>query len=194
MDWMELVSRVEGLAGISREDAVRALRAVTSSLVEALSTDEADALARELPQELRSLVRGRAMAVPLDRAAFLEHVAIRESVDLGFAIEHGECACRALAEQMSLELRARLQRNLPRLESLFAVCDTPSEPAPPPIHGSTLATGRPGSRHPLSESRPERAQSQSVVRSEDPHCDTKLSSATGVAEDRESRTIATAKR
>jgi uncharacterized protein (DUF2267 family) len=193
MDWAKLVSRVEALAGIGREDAERALRATTSSLVEALSSDEADALFRELPEELCPLVRGHALAVPLDRAAFFENAAIRESVEIGFGIEHAECACRALAERMSPDLRERLQRHLPRLASLFETYEAPFEPVVGAVHGSTLATGRPGSLHPLSEARPERAQSHSVVRSEDPHADTKVSSARGIAEEREQRTIATAR-
>ena len=194
MEWTELTASVGVLAGIEHDDAARALRATTSSIVEALSTDEADALSRELPVELRPLVRGHAMAVPLDPAALFEHVAVRESVDLGFAIEHAECVCRALAERMSPELRARLQRHLPRLAPLFEVSAAPPVEAVPPPHGSTLASGRAGSRHPLSEARPERAQSESVARSENPHAETKLSSARGVAEDREDRTIATAKK
>jgi hypothetical protein len=127
------------------------------------------------------------MSMPLGRDAFVEHVAVREAVAVGFAIEHAECACRALAEQVSPELRSRLQRHLPRLASFFELRDAPSEPAAVPVHGSTLATGHPGSRHPLSEGRPERAQSHSVARSDDAHAATKLSSASGVAEDRERR-------
>ena len=46
-----------------------------------------------------------------------------------------------------------------------------------PGHGHTLATGRPGSRHPLSESGPRPAQTDSVA-TENPHGDSKLSSAT----------------
>ncbi len=55
----------------------------------------------------------------------------------------------------------------------------------------TLAEGRPGSAHPLSEARPERAQSQSVARADNPHGDTKLSSATGLTQEREGETLAT---
>ena len=159
MEWMDLVTRVAELAGVSRGDAERALRATTSSLAEALFTDEAEALSRELPAELRSLARGRAVAAPLGPAALAEQVALREAVALGFAHEHAECACRALAEGMSPDLRARLQRHLPRLESLLDPRDTlrdaSSESVAVPVHGSTLATGHPGSRHPLSEARPD---------------------------------------
>ncbi len=119
MDGSDLVSRVGELAGIDPDDAKRALRATIASLAEALSTDEADALGRELPDSLRPLVRGHAMAMPLDRAGLFENAGVRESVDIGFAIEHTACVCRALAENMSPELRARMQQHLPRLASLF---------------------------------------------------------------------------
>jgi hypothetical protein len=54
----------------------------------------------------------------------------------------------------------------------------------------TLAEGRPGSHHPLSEARPERAHSHSVVRADNPHGDTKLSSAVGFTQEREQETLA----
>jgi uncharacterized protein (DUF2267 family) len=158
MEWSELTATVAARAGMERSDAKRAVRATISSLVEALSTDEADALGRELPLELKPLVDGRAGGLPLARAALFERVAMRESVDVGFAVEHAECVCGALAEQMSPELRGRLQRHLPDLASLFDLRAAPADDAPPPVHGSTLASGRPGSRHPLSEAGPERAR------------------------------------
>jgi hypothetical protein len=47
--------------------------------------------------------------------------------------------------------------------------------------GHTLATGRPGSRHPLSEAAPSAGQSDSVVANGNPHGDRKLSSAPDTA-------------
>ena len=55
----------------------------------------------------------------LDREALIANVAVREATDLGFATEHAACACRALSEQLSPELRARLVRHLPRLAPLL---------------------------------------------------------------------------
>jgi uncharacterized protein (DUF2267 family) len=194
MEGSDLFAAVEAQAGLDRHAAERAVRATLASIAEALSSDEADALCRELSPDLRPLVARHALALPLDRTALFAAVAARESVEVGFAVEHAECVCGALAERMSPDLRGRLQRHLPLLASLFELRDEPPLDVPPLIHGSTLASGRPGSRHPLSEARPERAQSQSVARSDEPHADTKLSSSRGVAEDREGRTMATAKR
>ena len=193
MESADLISRVVDLSGISTEQARRALHATTSSLIEALSSDEAEALERELPAELRALVRGHAMEMPLDPNALFANAGIREAVEIGFAVEHGQCVCRALAEQMSPDLRARLQRHLPKLAPLFEVGEEVREPVTPPLHSSSLSSGHAGSRHPLSEARPERAQSHSVARNAEPHADTKISSAKGIAEEREDRTIATAK-
>ena len=119
MNRHDLVSRISELAGIDSGAAERALRATISTLVEALASDEADALGRELPSDLRSLIHGHAMAMPLDREALVANVAVREATELGFATEHAACACRALSEQLSPELRARLVRHLPRLAPLL---------------------------------------------------------------------------
>jgi hypothetical protein len=54
----------------------------------------------------------------------------------------------------------------------------------------TLSEGKPGSRHPLSEARLDRAQSNSVARADEPHADTKLSSARGLTQERLHETLA----
>jgi hypothetical protein len=97
-----------------------------------------------------------------------------------------------VAEVLSPAALYRLREALPEpMSALFH----PREPGKrfehvhlDPNH-HTLADGRPGSRHPLSEARPERAQTDSVVRADNPHGDTKLSSATGLTQERE-RSIA----
>jgi hypothetical protein len=60
------------------------------------------------------------------------------------------------------------------------------------VHGGhTLAEGRPGSRRPLAEARPPAGQADSVARTDNPHGDTKLSSARGLTQEREKESIAT---
>ncbi|MBX3231426.1 MAG: hypothetical protein KIT84_10810 [Labilithrix sp.] len=59
--------------------------------------------------------------------------------------------------------------------------------------GHTLATGRPGSRHPISEARHAGAHAESVVRSDNPHGDMKLSSARGTTQEREHEDLAEGK-
>jgi hypothetical protein len=103
-----------------------------------------------------------------------------------------------LADALSEDVLTRLRRHMPGdMGQLFtpprAMTSTAAEPhgkhAPGP--GSTLADGRPGSRHPLSEANP--AHRDSVARSENPHADTKLSSSAGMTQERVSDTLATGK-
>jgi hypothetical protein len=56
---------------------------------------------------------------------------------------------------------------------------------------TTLATGRPGSRHPLSESPPPAGHTHSAARSDDPHAETKLSSARGLTQERHDESLST---
>ena len=53
----------------------------------------------------------------------------------------------------------------------------------------TLSEGRPGSRKPVSEARPANHQQHSVA-DDNPHDDTKVSSATGMTQEREHETLA----
>lgn len=59
--------------------------------------------------------------------------------------------------------------------------------------GHTLADGKPGSRHPLSEANPSHGQSHSVAESANPHADTKLSSSKGTTQEREKEDLAEGK-
>src|SRR5258706_8960273 len=76
------------------------------------------------------------------------------------------------------ELREDLRENLVRLEEVARRVHSLADTAPWPQEvGHTLATGRPGSSRPLAEANPDRAQSQSVVATTNPHADSKISSA-----------------
>ena len=75
--------------------------------------------------------------------------------------------------------REQLRADLPAAWAALIV-----EPRPPSIYrpapkqpvGGTLATGRPGSDHPLSDSRPSGGHANSIAETDDPHAD-RLSSA-----------------
>jgi hypothetical protein len=71
-------------------------------------------------------------------------------------------------------------------------------PEPPPhaqaVHASplsTLAHGRPGSLHPIAEAAPASGHAHSIARNDDPHGDTKLSSSTGLTQERLRESLAT---
>ena len=188
-----LVERVRVRAGFAgRAETLRAVRATLMAIGERLSDDERALLAREVPG---------AFARALDRVAYLgdfdseelyARVARHEAVGLGFAVEHAQIVCEVLGELMAAEPARRLRRALGvSIASLFdAHPEVPEIPRSVSAAGSTLATGRAGSGHPLSESRPDRAQASSVARGGNAHGETKLSSAQGPTQERLHETLA----
>jgi hypothetical protein len=142
----------------------------------------------DLNRGLRTLLPGHQALVEAPERRLTEatelytELSVRSGLAYSHAAELAEVVCNYLGDHLSLELRLRLERHLP--PTLAALMTSQRAPAIEPgerelIGGvsTTLAEGRPGSRHPLSEGRPERAQTHSVVRSDNPHGDTKLSSA-----------------
>lgn len=209
MNQRELVDRMRRLGGFQQDtDAEVALEATLKALGAVLLPHEREEVARSLPRALKTALDTPEFAVDVGLEAFFARVQHREKVSIGRAREHAQIACRALAEMAPPELVASLSHRLPRLKSLFEL----PEPLPPPDEPErlsevlpevnlssrapferTLAGGRPGSRHPLSEARPERAHMHSVARSDSPHGDTKLSSSRGLTQEREHETLATGK-
>jgi uncharacterized protein (DUF2267 family) len=167
---------------------------VLGVLGERLRRSDVEALGEDLPDRLAEALRGPVHGQDFDLAEFHARVARREEVRSGFAAEHTGVVCQVLAESLSPATLRRLRDALPEaMGALF----TPREPAEPfeYVHldpsRRTLAEGRPGSRHPLSEAHPERAHSHSVARAANPHEDTKLSSSAGLTQEREHETLAT---
>lgn len=181
------------------EEADAAVEATLAALGTVLVPSERRAISESLPEGLRGLLATPRHAPNLDVERFYQLVQRHERVRPGRAREHAQIVCRALAEVVSPECRALLVRHVPWLESvLLAPAPLPLAPGPervPPAAPSstTLATGRPGARRPLAAANPDRAQSHSVARSDDPHGDTKLSSSHGTTQERERETLATGK-
>jgi uncharacterized protein (DUF2267 family) len=180
MQESSLVSRVRERAGFAgHAEALRAIRAVVMAVGERLHDDEREALGRTLPESLAPALGRVAYAGDFDRDAFFSRVARHEAVAMCFGVEHAEVVCQALGALLPEEELIRLRRQLGA--SIGALFDAPEEiptiARTTSTAGSTLSSGRPGSRHPISESRADRAQSNSVVRTENPHGDTKVSSA-----------------
>lgn len=190
----ELLSHVAGHAGLpDRQEAERTVRAVLEVLGERLSWPVVQALAEDLPAPLAASLRGVDPHQDFNLAELHARVASRTGAPLGRAVEHTGVVCQFLAEALPPGTVHRVREALPEpMSALF----TPREPVEEfeyvhlkPGH-RTLAEGRPGSQHPLSEARPERAHSHSVVRADNPHGDTKLSSARGLTQEREQETLA----
>lgn len=200
MKRIEFIEHVREIGGFEHaEDAEGAVIATFEALAAALLPEERRSLTERLPKELRTLVASPEHRPYLALDAFFERVERHERTRPGRAREHAHIVCRALTEVLDSEALALLRHHLPQLESLFsASVDGPLAPAPetlrtPPRDYSTLAAGRPGSRHPLAEAHPTRAHAHSVARSVDPHADTKLSSSHGLTQERENETLASGK-
>jgi uncharacterized protein (DUF2267 family) len=198
VDEAELVARVSELIGFARsEETCPAIRATLSALGEQLPPRERSALGDALPAPFRAGL-GVGAARSLDVPGFFDAVSRREGVAPGFGREHAEVVCRVLGELLPGALRAEIERTLPQsVADLFLGPEagvTPPGYAVVPVaeRHDTLATGHPGSQHPLSSSRPDDTQRHSVAGEDNPHADTKLSSAPGLTQERLDESLATA--
>jgi uncharacterized protein (DUF2267 family) len=193
----ELLDEVAAHAGLhSAAEAERALAAVLAALGTRLSHSESLALADELPFTAGEPLRQARFDRAFDLDELYARVARAEGVAPGFAVEHTLSVCQAVAESITGAALERIRKALPPpMAALF----TPREiSAPPDVEhvaaaAETLARGRPGSRHPLSEASAERAHSESIARSDNPHAETKLSSSRGLTQEREHESLATGK-
>lgn len=198
MDPGRLIERIGERCGLSAEgEAEGALVAVLEALGPALPGPLRARLAKALPEGWRGAVDTAEPDPGRDREQVELAVAEHERVGVGFGREHVTAVCQVLAEQAGADLRRALA-GLPRgLGALFDPhvateggperLDAPHEHHP---HRETLAGGRPGSHHPVSEGRPAGGQRHSVAASDDPHADTRLSSAQGTTQQRQGRTLA----
>jgi uncharacterized protein (DUF2267 family) len=163
-------------------EAEAAIRATLEAVSEQLAPEDAAALARALPSLAAPAPARRDPSSAQLLADLHARIAASEGVSLGRAVEQVRAVCLTVADALELEQRLLLERRLPADWAQLFALETRAPPADaprgtPPGRGHTLATGRPGSQHPLAEGYPPRAQSDSVVTSENPHADTKLSSA-----------------
>jgi|GEM_PF-2246509 len=110
--------------------------------------------------------------------------------------DHLPAVFGALSEEVGDKDLPRLKSLAPEyLAPLFAIPHPDTGTRPPeyihPSHGSSLASGRPGSSRPLSDASPSRGHRNSVAMSDDPHGDTKLATASGTHSEQLKRTLAT---
>lgn len=195
----DLLERVARLTGVRLEDDTTVERALVATLGELLAElPEVDrrALAAVLPHEY---LTSRAHA--LSEGSPVQRVASRAALPRGLAREETAAVLRVLLDALSDEARTRLVRHLePELRTLIQSTDAahvehvapPVRPAAHPAPAqprATLASGHPGSDHPLSEARPDVAHRHSVARSDEPHANTKLSSARGTTQERLHETL-----
>jgi uncharacterized protein (DUF2267 family) len=158
-----LVERILERAGLSStKEASLSLMATLAALGERLDEEPRALLAAALPEELGAVVLERLCEPSCDLEELIDRVRLHEGVSVGFAREHAQVVCRVLGELFSEEARTRFGRMVPQpFMEMFEPPPSGAEPpihAPKPVEERTIATGRPGARHPLSESRPRSGQ------------------------------------
>lgn len=169
----DFVSHVAAHAGVGLELAERTARAVMSVIGGYLSSARQQMIAEELPPALaEALLATEDRGHPVD-----EHRLVR-GTRAGQERELVASVCRVLAEELSDDVLDVLRGALPpRFGALLIAPASERRLGPiPHRHHATLAAGRPGSSHPISETGPAPRQHASVA-ADNPHATTKLSSA-----------------
>ncbi len=150
-----LLQSVAKRAGIPRAPTAEVLNlveATLTALASELPTNDVRALAQTLPSPLGFALR--ASELP---GGFFERVAQSALLDLPAATERAESVLRVVGDALPAELLTRMIRHLPAHVARHLQRESASPPPPHPTHANVrgnLASGRPGSAHPLSESRP----------------------------------------
>jgi uncharacterized protein (DUF2267 family) len=164
MEPEDLIGDIRAHAGLDQPAAERALAAVLETLGERLPHAQASGLAGALPPLLAQKVTRRLATGELSAETFFARIAEREGVKAGFGREHAQVVGRALVERLPPAVIESVCAVLPEeIAQMFAQESLTAPPPPPALHGHdrghqtgrTLSTGRPGSSHPISESRPE---------------------------------------
>jgi uncharacterized protein (DUF2267 family) len=183
----DLCAHVASHAGISVAGVESSVRAALSGLGVYLSRSQRQLVADELPPVLAPSL----FEIGEDRSKPIEERVLTPGMSVGRARELVASVCRVLAEELSSEALRALRTSVPApIAELLEVEPLPLATGIASSRPDSLASGRPGSHHPLAEARPrDRIQSDSVVAS-NPHEDSKLSSARGTTQEREHETLA----
>jgi len=207
MTWKGLVEDIRSGAGLTNDSAAeRGMRAVVSAVAPSIQPEDRRALPDTWPLPLRELILRSRYEGPLEEEALYREVARRLTMPtdltelgehaLGHARELAQVVLRQLSSRLGPDFRRRLAHHAaPSMAWLWDPPPSPSTPegrrrAPPTAgQGHTLASGRPGSRHPLSESGP-LGHADSIARAKNPYEDRKISSARGTTAEQEHRTLA----
>jgi uncharacterized protein (DUF2267 family) len=174
MDYEDLIEQVMQTAGLNKRlEAERALRATVSAVASCLSGQTRARWARFLPTGLHDDLKDAPHQADQTARQVYARVPAGEGVPQPYAMEHAQAVIRELGRLLDEDMRASLAHELPdELVALLREPERASRPVrtharTPQPSGSTLATGRPGARRPLSESEPHAAQSGSVAEWDD---------------------------
>jgi hypothetical protein len=143
------LSRLVSHSGTTLDLATAVAPEIIAGLAAHLTPAQRDFLADELPGELAAAVRrSDLLATPIEERI------LGPGINLGRAHELVASSCRALAEVLSTEAIEALRSSVPA--GLVAWLDPPSSALiDVTSRSTTLASGRPGSSHPISEAHPD---------------------------------------
>lgn len=202
MDYSLLLQDVRDHAGLASDDEAWTVSAnVLARLGAMLAAHDRHALAVGLPAALVEALfeDDPGQDLPLD--VMVQCVADRGGLPVGRALEHTHVVCQALARTLGDDRATFLRARLPDAVAELFQGDRPTMAGPGHfVHmratatawgGTTLASGRPGSTHPVAESAYDIGQSGSVARAPNPHGERKLSSAGGPRRSGRGSTLAT---
>lgn len=182
----DLCSHVAAHAGVPIALAERATQAVLAGIGGTLTPAGRELVADELPAGLgAAILAGGSLTTSIE-----DHV-VALGVTPGQARELIASVCRVLIEELSSEAVDALRVGVPT--ALAALLVEPVTDEPPPRRAldprrATLAEGRPGSQHPLSDA-PGRSAQRGSIADDNPHAASKLSSTAGASQDRRRDTL-----
>ncbi len=183
----DLCSHVAAHAGVPIALAEQATRAVLAGMGGTLTPAGRELVADELPAGL-----GAAILASGSPATPIEDRLLGLGATAGQARELLASVCRVLVEELSSEAVDALRVGVPAALAALLVAPIRDEPPPRPApdrRRDTLAEGRPGSRHPLSDASGRAVQHGSIA-DDNPHAATKLSSTAGSSQERRRETLA----
>jgi uncharacterized protein (DUF2267 family) len=171
MDYTEFLEQVTHYTGLTkRDEAELVLAATTAALASCLPVVDRERWARHLPSELRARWNAQSFRPGQSAEAVYNQIPAAARIPAPYAREQAQAVIRVLAGPLDESDRELLARHLP--DELGALVLEPRlaegviahghASAGSEQHGRTLATGAPGSQHPLSSSQPARGQSGSV--------------------------------
>lgn len=199
MNDLQVLERLESLTGLTTQGAMRrAVNMAARGLGAKISGELVHQLARGMPPVLATSLQVGVSEPPLELDGLYARVSEASGLRFGVALELTQTTFAVIAELGNPEAVERARASLPDEWSALLQPPSPTRtqdrPPPPaeldPGTGHTLATGRPGSRHPVSGSEPSRGQRDSIATSDDPHSDTKLSATRGISSERKGESLA----
>jgi uncharacterized protein (DUF2267 family) len=189
--YSDFVDQVEQRATFEPGVAARVIQATLRALAGQLPAIDIGLIADQLPAPMAAAWRAAEPSRATGAAALYAAVHLAIGGDPPRLTEQVQVIAQVLGEHLDLDGRLHLQRHLP--ESAAELVEPrswqPLEPRDRSLVGPTsgqrrtLASGRPGSEHPITAAQADRAHRDSIARSPDPHAETKLSSGKPSVED-----------